>query len=113
MKNEIKENKALSQTCVSGSAFSYLGREVKEQETFKVEGTFESLYAAQSWVRSKGYVYGSLCGDAPVALRKGQSFSEYDLPEKWRNMSDEDIKSIDGVIKSRDYRDGSVTVMLF
>lgn len=98
---------------VSGSAFFYLGREVKEQETFKVEGTFQSLYAAQTWARSKGYVYGSLCGDAPVALRKGQSFSEYDLPEKWKNMSDEDIKSIDGVIKSRDYREGSVTVMLF
>ena len=97
----------------NGSAFFYLGREVKEQETFKVEGTFESLYAAQSWARSKGYVYGSLCCDAPVALRKGQSFSEYDLPEKWKNMSDDDIKSIDGVIKSRDFRDGSVTVMLF
>ena len=112
MSNEAT-NPASCQAAVSGSAFFYLGREVKEQETFKVEGTFESLYAAQSWARSKGYVYGSLCGDAPVALRKGQSFSDYDLPEKWKNMSDEDIKSVDGVIKSRDYRDGSVTVMLF
>lgn len=112
-KPQQNENEASAVTPVSGSAFFYLGREVKEQETFKVEGTFESLYAAQSWARSKGYVYGSLCVDAPVALRKGQSFSEYDLPEKWKNMSNEDIKSIDGVIKSRDYRDGSVTVILF
>ena len=112
MSNEVT-NHASCQDAVIGSALFYLGREVKEQENFKVEGTFESLYAAQSYARSRGYVYGSLCGDAPVALRKGQSFSEYDLPEKWNNLSDEDIKSVDGVIKSRDYREGAVTVMLF
>lgn len=122
--NNLEQNPQSCQTDVSGSAFFYLGREVKEQETFKVDGTFQSLYAAQSWAGKKGYVYGSLCGDAPVALRKGKTFlfailrkektfSEYDLPEKWKNMSDEDIKSIDGVIKSRNFRDGSVTVMLF
>jgi len=109
------ENPASCQTAVSGSAFFYLGREVKEQHTFKVEGTFESLYVAQSWVRSKGYVYGSLCvTHSPlVALRKGNSFLDYDLPEKWKNMSSKDIKSVDGVFHSNDYREGSVTVMLF
>jgi hypothetical protein len=92
---------------------SFLGREIKEQQTFQVKGTFQSLYAAESWAMSKGYVYGSLCGDAPIALRKGQNFSEYNLPEKWKNMSDDDIKSVDGVFKSNDFRDGSVTVILF
>lgn len=111
--NNLQQNTQSYKANVNGSSFYYLGRKVKEQQTFNVKGTFESLYAAQAWVRSKGYVYGSLCGDSPIAIRKGETFSEYDLPEKWKNMSEEDIKSVHGVIKSRDYREGSVTVMLF
>lgn len=48
-----------------------------------------------------------------LSLRSTFDLYKYDLPEKWMNMSDEDINSIDGVIKSRDFREGSVTVMLF
>ena len=103
----------LEHSVSSAALFSYLGREVKKQETFKVDGTFQSLYAATDWARKNGYVYGSLCCDMPVALRKGCSFSEYDLPQKWKNMSTEDIDSIDGVIVSKEFREGLVTVMLF
>jgi hypothetical protein len=91
----------------------YLDREVKEHKTFKEAGTFESYYAAQHWAEEKGYVYGSMCGDKPIALRKGESFDDYDLPEKWKNMSSAEKKSVDGVIISNDFREGTVHVLLF
>lgn len=95
------------------SKYFYLGREVKEQHEFKEEGTFQSFYSAQGWLRRCGYVYGSTCINSPVAVRKGEDFKDYDLPQKWKNLSEEDIASVDGVIVSRDFREGSVTVILF
>jgi hypothetical protein len=48
---------------------TYLGRKVKELRIFN-EGTgdFGNLYKAQGWLRERGYEYGSLCCDLPVAL---------------------------------------------
>ena len=121
MKNDNKENKALSQTSVSGSVidsvndseYYYLGRKIHTQQNFtkKEDRLFDALYQAQSYLNDLGYSYGSLAvtSSPNVAVRKG----EYDLPQKWHNLDKEDIASIDGVIRSLDYREGHVTVMLF
>lgn len=87
----------------------YLGRGVKEKIDFKKEGTFESLYAAQRWCTENGYSYGSLSRDQPVAIQKG----DYDLPQKWPNMSAEGRKHADGVMVSTDFREGPVTIYVF
>lgn len=89
--------------------FKYLGRPVKVKYTFSVPGTFESYYAACKWCSDNGYSDGSTDTGVHVALRKG----EYDLPQKWKNMSEADKGSVDGVMASRDFREGSVTIYIF
>jgi len=95
------------------SKFYYLGREIKKQMNFKEEGTFQSFYCAQDWLRKSGYVYGSSCINSPIAVVKGENFDSYKLPEKWKNFNNEEIASVDGVIISRDFREGQVTVIIF
>jgi hypothetical protein len=87
----------------------YQRRKVKQEITFKEDGTFNSVNAARAWLRLNGYVDGSMCRDMPIGFVKG----EYDLPQKWKNMSDSDIEQLDGVVLSNDFREGSVTVLIF
>lgn len=88
----------------------YLGRKVKEKYTFSVPGTFESYYAACGWCHENGYSDGSMCGDSvPIALVKGQ----YNLPQKWKNMVQNQKNAADGLMVSNDFREGSVTVYIF
>lgn len=98
---------------VNDSEYYYLGRKIMLQQNFtkKADIPFNALYQAQSYLDGLGYSYGSLAvtSSQNVAVRKG----EYDLPQKWHNLDEEDIACIDGVIRSLDYREGSVTVMLF
>lgn len=83
-------------------------RPIMEKKTFSVSGTFESLYAAQAFLREKGYSAGSLARDLPVGLKKG----DY-LISKWYNLDKEHILDLDGVMVSNDFREGSVDVILF
>jgi hypothetical protein len=91
----------------------YLGREIKEEVPFKEKGTFQSYWTAQGWLRKSGYVYGSSCINSPIAIRKGVDFDSYNLPQKWKNFTQEEIDSVDGVIVSRDFREGEVKVIIF
>lgn len=85
-------------------------REIKQELTFKEKGTFQSKYAAESWLHKNGYSYGSTCaGNYPVAIKYGP----YDLPQKWKNMDDEDQASVDGIITSTDWREGEVKVIIY
>ncbi len=89
----------------------YFNREVKEKKEFKVDGTFQSMWSAQSWLYKNGYCYGSTCAPSPfVAILKG---TNYGLPQKWKNFNKDDIKAIDGVMVSNNYREGQVTIYLF
>lgn len=120
MGNE-KQNQALNQTSVSGSVINsandseyyYLGRKILVQQNFtkKEDRPFDAFYQAQSFLTDLGYSYGSLAvtSSPNIAVKKG----EYNLPQKWHYLDKKDISSIDGVIRSLDYREGSVTVMLF
>lgn len=94
----------------------YLGRDVKFKKVFSFvndELPFYSLYESQHWLRNNGFVYGSLCGDAPIAIVKGEDFSCYNLPEKWKNFSDEDKSLINGVLVSDDFRNAPVRLFVF
>ena len=88
-------------------------RKILSQQKFtkKEDRPFDAFYQAVAYLSDSGYTYGSLAvtSSLNVAVRKGK----YDLPEKWHNLDKDDIESIDGVIRSLDYREGSVTVMLF
>lgn len=95
------------------SEYYYLGRKIMVQQNFtkKEDRPFDAFYQAQSYLNDLGYSYGSLAvtSSPNVAVKKG----EYDLPQKWHNFDKEEITLIDGVIRSFDYREGQVTVMLF
>jgi len=84
-------------------------REIKQKLSFKQEGTFQSLYAAEAWCIQNGYEYGSLCCQQPIAIVKG----DYNLPQKWKNFSKTQKNQVDGVITSFDFREGEVTVTIY
>lgn len=87
------------------------GREVIDSKTFVVPGTFEAMYAAQAWIKSKGYDYGSTCARMPVAVMKGDYYS-YGLPHKWKNFSKFQKNNVHGQMVG-EMREGPVTVYLF
>ena len=121
MNNKLNKNTQSSQSCVSGSVmdsindseYYYLGRKILVQQNFeKIKNRpFDALYQAYSFLEEMGYSYGSLAVTSiqNVAVVKG----EYNFHQKWHNLDKEDIQKIDGVIRSFDYRNGKVTIMLF
>jgi hypothetical protein len=84
-------------------------REVGILLTFEKKGTFESLYAAQAWCKQNGYSYGSLCGNEPIALCRG----DYFLPQKWKNITKLGRDIVTGVMVSNDFREDFVNVILY
>jgi hypothetical protein len=76
---------------------------------FSEKGTFQSLYAAQKWAKENGYSYGSLDGHNPVALISG----EYNLPEKWHNINYKGKHIVDGIMLSKNWREGVVEIILY
>jgi hypothetical protein len=94
----------------------YLGRVIKTELSFKVDGTFESLYAAQRWLHQNNYSYGSTSVNRttgqplPVPIQHGEY---YTFAQKWNNISKEERLTVDGVIVSNDFREGETKVYLF
>jgi hypothetical protein len=86
----------------------YMGKIISEIVIFKNNGTFESYYAAEKWVKEKGYSRGSTCVFSPVAIIRGP----YNLPQKWRNMTMNQRNSVDGVIEG-EMREGPVRIVMF
>jgi len=115
------QGKAEKQAVVSGSVtdslndseYYYLGRKILVQQNFtkKEDRPFDAYYQALKFLDDRNYRSGSLAVTRSnnIAVKKDY----YNLPEKWHNLDKEDIASIDGVIRSSDYREGQVTVMLF
>lgn len=70
-------------------------------------GDFSAYYAAQKWLRDNGYSYGSTDAfNHFVAAQKG----EYTLPLKLHNFTPHDMKMVDAVIYSLDFRSGTIEV---
>ncbi len=76
---------------------------------FKNNGeVFSAKYEAEHWLSQHGFSYGSTCLCPYVPIQKG----EYTLPQKLHNFDKEDVKMMDGVIYSLDYRGGDVEIWL-
>lgn len=88
---------------------SYLGRKIIREITFdKRNDDFGNYYDACKYLKDSGYSYGSMCGNRPIAIKKG----EYDLPQKWKNFTTYGKSQIDGVMVG-EFRNGVVNVFLF
>lgn len=86
-------------------------RKIIEQEAFTVAGTFQSMYAAQKWIRDKGYDYGSSSALEPTAVMKG-NYYDYGLPHKMKNFTVKEKQMVHGIITGN-MREGPVTVCLY
>lgn len=87
-------------------------KKVVTQKKFHVPGTFESMYAAQSWLRENGYDYGSTsAGNIPTGVMKGDYY-DYGLPHKVKNFTKHEKNMLHGEITG-DMREGPVFVKIF
>lgn len=83
------------------------GREVCEELVFKVDGNFESMYAAERWLTENGYSRGSSCASSPTGLLKG----DYHIA-KWKNLTKKEKYHLDGVMEG-DLRNGPLTISIY
>lgn len=77
-------------------------------KTFEDRGDFQAFYAATKWLDDNGYSYGSMQSDAPIGIMKGKFFIS-----KWRGLSRDEIRRLDGVVEGDNKRDGPVTVTIY
>lgn len=75
--------------------------------TFTEEGDFEAMYAAEVYLRTKGFSVGANCRGEPRGILKGDHWIE-----KWRNLDDAERQSMDGIMTG-DMRRGPVTVEIY
>ena len=87
---------------------NYLGRKVIKEMEFKAKGTFQAYYEACTWMEENKYNYGSTCVGCPMGFMK----KEWDIPWKWRNMTNKQRDSVDGVMTGN-IREGSVYLYFF
>jgi hypothetical protein len=83
------------------------------RRTFEHDGEdFSAFYAAMRWVHSLGFDTWTLSGDDPIGIVRtvgglaGKSVSG----RKWRNLDEDEIAALDGVLVSDDWRNGDVGV---
>ncbi len=86
-------------------------KKIAEQKEFKAEGTFQSMYAAQRWLKENGYDYGSNSATQPTAVMKG-NYYDYNLPHKMKNFTAKQKNSVHGIITG-DMREGPVFVTIY
>lgn len=89
----------------------YMCRQVSIQKEFIGEGTWVALRAAETWLIENGYDWGSSCAMKPTAITKGK-YADTDLPNKWKNFTPKQEKSVEGVITG-ETREGPVYVRIF
>ncbi len=90
---------------------SYMGRNVIEYKMFLNSGAFQSMHAAHTWLRERGYDYGSFCSILRMAVMKGD-YRSYNLPLYWNYFTQEQIDSVHGVMAGG-YRNGPVHIYIF
>ena len=81
---------------------------IRTVKTFPSTGiAFEAHADAVEFLKENGYSVGSMQRDMPIGVAKGEDV----YISKWMNLGD-DVKQLDGVLLSDDFREGSVTVLL-
>ena len=92
-----------------------LGKKLPFRKEFPTaEGDdFAGISAAKEFLTSKGYSFGSMQREAPIGIYKGLPGQPV-LISKWRNLSDDDKKALNGVIvfEGGSPRDGTAVVLL-
>lgn len=68
---------------------------------------FAAENMARKWLANYGFGIGSMSVNEPRGIKRGSEFIG-----KWRNLSPEDILSLDGIVMSDNYRNSNVTVYL-
>ena len=77
------------------------------KQTFNQTGDFEAYHAAEAWLKENGYSAGSMCGDQPIGILKGDVY----IP-KWRNLTNSDKRILHGRLTG-DMRIGPVTLEIY
>lgn len=84
-----------------------LGKKLPFSLTFEATGEdFGAMAEAEAYLKRTGYSVGSMQSGAPIGLAKGDAFIS-----KWRNLGD-DVKMLDGVLISDNFREDGVTIYL-
>jgi len=77
--------------------------------TFNGDGTtFSAITEARKYLEGQGYSVGRMCANAPIGFKEGN----WDI-QKWYNLDVDDKKLLDGIITSKDFREGTVTVEIY
>lgn len=86
-------------------------REIKQELSFKENGTFESYYKACKWLKDNGYSYGdTACSRSHhCGILKGEGLY---IP-KFYHLKNKEIALLDGIMTSLDYREGEVRIILY
>lgn len=76
-------------------------------KTFTGAGEFEAMYAAERWLKERGFSVGRQQAHAP----RGILFGDFEVA-KWRNLSTEERVALHGTMTG-DGRNGPITVLIF
>lgn len=112
--NEQKSERSLGQPfkiafpLYKGDLRGIADRIVEFYEYFPPNGTFNSINAAEAYLKEEGYNYGSMEMNSPIAFYKGNIIG------KWRNLRVDERETIDGVlIPDPDFREGGTHIVFF
>ena len=95
-------------TDLKGTIVKGLDLQVEHAIEFEASGTFQAFYKAEGLLKELGYTVGSMQGDAPIGISL-----KYDYISKWYKMNSSEHKLLDGIMISKDFREGSVQVIFF
>ena len=88
----------------------YLGREVLHVEHYPANGTFRAYYSGLERLKDLGYEVGSMNRDSPIGFADNDKCGYI---AKWYNLSPKDKEQLDGVMISKDFREGAVELIFF
>lgn len=87
---------------------SFMGKPTIFEKLFKNSGQdFSAYYAALDFCRVHDISTGTMYHDKPVGLRKGEQYSI----AKWNVLSSKERRELDGILVSRDFRKGHVSML--
>jgi len=70
---------------------------------------FTAVSRARDYLKSNGYTIGSMCRDEPIGFAPAE---EYGCIAKWYSLSPSDRDKLTGILKSNDFRNGDVELVL-
>ena len=79
-------------------------------KSFKADGDFGAMRAAEDWLRARGFSVGSTCRGYP----RGVLYGDYSIA-KWRNLTSAEVAGLHGVMRGNragGFRGADVTIEL-